>query len=107
MKIKTFLLWVLVLSVSFMLPGFAAAVISTWILFTVIRQATPERDRGALTGLLSAALLMRLVLFIILQYLVFSKGMTDIFGDARDNIVQGTIFADYFRGEFDIGKVLK
>jgi hypothetical protein len=70
------------------------------------RQATPERDRASIDGLLSAALLMRLVLFIILQYLVFSKGMTDIFGDARDNIVQGTIFADYFRGEFDIGKVL-
>ena len=106
MKIKTFLLWTLVLSASLMLPGFAAAVVSTWILFILIRRATPERDRGTLTGLLSAALLMRLALFIILQYLVFSRGMTDIFGDARDNIIQGTIFADYFRGEFDIGRVL-
>jgi len=106
MKTRTLLFWALAIVFSLMLPGCASAVVLTWAFFAFVRRAAPERDRKALTGLLAAALIMRLTLFVILQYLVFSRGMTDIFGDARDNIMQGTIFADYFRGELDIGRVL-
>ena len=106
MKRQDLLFWLLAVTAFFALPELATAVFITWALFYFVRCATPEEDRRTVSSLLGYSLAVRIVLFCVLQYFIFSRGVLDIFGDAQDNIIKGMLFGDYFTGKFNIGKVL-
>lgn len=106
MNRKTLLFLILAVPVFFVLRGVVMSVFFTWALFYILRSATPQADRRAVIRLLSVSLALRVILFCILQYFILSRGMIDIFGDAQDNITQGVIFDNYFRGAYNVGKVL-
>lgn len=106
MKRRSLLLCVLSVTALFVVPGMVVSVLIAWAMFCFANCATPGPDRRTIMRLMAYSLLLKVVIFCVLQYFIFSRGMLDIFGDAQDNIIQGTVFGDYFRGEYNIGKVL-
>jgi 4-amino-4-deoxy-L-arabinose transferase-like glycosyltransferase len=81
----------------FISAGFALCILLSAVFYYLVYRNTGEADRKFVLFMLSAAILIRLVCLILLQYKCFSVNQLDIFGDAQDNIIQGINISDSIR----------
>ena len=103
-NVRLVIFMVLAVAVSFIVPGLSFSIVMTAFFFYLVSKYSYAKDRRYILALLGAALLLRLLVFIVLQYICFSKESLDIFGDAEDNIIQGFYLGDYFKGAQDLSQ---
>lgn len=72
--------------------------LSSIALFFLLRHSAWE-DRKYILYMMGIGVITRLVALLIVQYIVFSDGRLDIFGDAQDNINQGVSVCDFLLGK--------
>lgn len=73
----------------FISKALVVCILLTYGFFRFVLRKTDERDRSFVVFILAAALILRIIAFIFVQYWCFSSGNIDLLGDAQDNLAQG------------------
>lgn len=81
----------------YILPGIIFCSLLTMLLFILMIRSTDTVDRKFVFAVMGMALVLRLLAIIFVQSYCFSRGITDIFGDASDNIEQGKNVVIYLK----------
>lgn len=92
------LIFILLALIFYISPGFIFCILLTLLLFHLLIKKTPAPDRRFILTVSCAAVILRLINFIIVQYYCVANNILDIFGDAKDNIITGINILNYTIG---------
>lgn len=82
-------------------PGFIFCILLTALLLLLTLKNTDEQDKIYISLIFFLAITLRLIALYVVQNYCLFKGITDIIGDALDNINRGFMISDFLRGEAD------